>query len=188
MSKIGRKPISVPGEVKVEILQDEVVIIGPKGDVNLRIPSGIKVEKTDSQILVSKLTEEEKIKMFQGTTRQLIYNAIRGVIEDWKKELEIQGTGFKANLEGDTLVLNLGFSHSVRFAAPPGIRFEVKENKISIFGVNKEKVGLTAEKIRKIYPPDPYKGKGIRYEKEEIILKPGKAAKVGAQSGAIPGK
>lgn len=187
MSKIGRKPITVPSGVNVEILQDKLIISGPKGSLSLRVPEGIKVEKSDSRVFVSKLIEKEKIKMHYGTTRQLIFNAIKGVNEGWEKELEIRGTGFKAALEEEILVLTLGFSHPVKFEAPPGIKFEVKENKIFVSGTDKETVGLTAEKIRRIYPSDPYKGKGIRYFKEEIILKPGKAAKVGAQTGTSLG-
>lgn len=185
MSKIGKKPIIVPSSVKIELKGEEIKISGQLGEITFKIPNGLKIKSIGSQLLLTRLTEERQTRMLHGTFRQLFFNAIKGVTEGWEKQLEVRGIGFRANLEGENLVLSLGFSHPVKLVPPEGIKFEVKENKITVTGVDKAKVGLQADKLRRIYPPDSYKGKGIRYAGEEIILKPGKTAKVGA--GVAPG-
>lgn len=186
MSKIGRKPIVIPQNCSFVLKEGEVDISGPVGGINLETPKGLKVEVRQNSVWVERMGDEKKLKMLHGCFRQILANAIQGVVEGWSKELEVKGTGFKVNLEGKDLILNLGFSHPVKFSPPQGLNFEVKENKIKIKGVDRAKVGLVAEKIRRVYPPDPYKGKGIRYLGEQITLKPGKAAKIGpAMAGGI---
>jgi len=180
MSKIGKKQIFIPSEVKIELEGEKIKISGPLGQISFKIPVELKAELKENQLKIVKLTDLEQAKMLHGTFRQLVFNAIKGVKEGWKKELEVKGTGFKANLEGESLVLSLGFSHPVKVAPAEGIKFEVEENKITVIGVDKAKVGLVADQIKRIYPPDAYKGKGIRYLGEKIILKPGKSAKAGS--------
>lgn len=181
MSRIGKKIIVVPAGVTLDIEERTISVLGPKGSLKLSIPERLKVVQEDNHFSVSRLDRSNQGKMNQGTTRQLIFNMIKGVTEGWKKELEIRGTGFRVVLEGKDLVFNLGFSHPVKFQAVEGIDFEIKENKVSVSGTDKSLVGLAAARIRNLYPPDHYKGKGIRYLNEEIKLKPGKAAKVGVQ-------
>lgn len=187
MSRIGKKIIVVPAGVTLDIKEKTISVLGPKGSLNLSVPEGLKIELEDNHFFVSRLDQSTQGKMNQGTTRQLIFNMIKGVTEGWQKELEIRGTGFRVALEGKDLVFNLGFSHPIKFQAVEGIDFEIKENKISVVGSDKSLVGLVAAKIRNLYPPDHYKGKGIRYLNEEVKLKPGKAAKIGVQ-GATGGK
>lgn len=183
MSKIGKKPIIVPSSVKIELKGEEIKISGQLGEITFKIPNGLKIKSIGSQLLLTRLTEERQTRMLHGTFRQLFFNAIKGVTEGWEKQLEVRGTGFRANLEGENLVLSLGFSHPVKQAPPEGIKFEVKENIITISGIDKAKVGSMADRIRKNYPPDSYKGKGIRYVGEQIVLKPGKSAKAGPLAG-----
>lgn len=180
MSKIGKKPINVPANCQISQQGEELSVSGPLGKVNVRLPNGLGTEKKESAISLMVKVDEERVKTLQGTFRQILANAVKGVTEGWSKELEVKGTGFKASLEGADLVLNLGFSHPVRLTPAEGVKFEVKENKIKVLGADKDKVGLTAAKIRQVCPPDSYKGKGVRYLGEQITLKPGKAAKVGA--------
>lgn len=184
MSRIGKKPITILTEAKVEIKPGEITVSGKEGNLTLTIPTGLKLDLKDNQILVSRLNEEEQTRMSHGTFRQLISNALKGTTEGWRKELEVKGTGFRVNLEGDSLVLNLGFSHPVKVSPFPGIKFECKENRFSVIGSDKAQVGIQSDRIKKISPPDAYKGKGIRYVDEKITLKPGKSAKAGAGAGA----
>ena len=180
MSRIGLKPIEILEGVTVKIENGVVLVEGPKGKLSQTIDSKIKAVIEDNKIKVTRVNEIGKTKAMHGTTRQLIYNMIKGVTDGWAKGLEIQGTGFRVTLTGNDLVFALGFSHPVNFPAPEGITFTVVENKITVSGIDKSLVGQTAAKIRAIRPPDAYKGKGIRYEGEQIKLKPGKQAKVGA--------
>jgi len=179
MSKIGKLPIKIPEGVSVKKEAGRIFVSGPKGELEFKLPSQVKVEKKDDELLVSRESDEGKAKALHGTVRQHIANMIVGVYQGFSKTLEIVGTGYRASLEGEKLVLLLGFSHPVEVSPPEGIKFEAVERKIKISGFNKVLVGQTAAEIRKIKPPDAYKGKGIRYEGEEIKLKPGKAAKVG---------
>jgi large subunit ribosomal protein L6 len=190
MSRIGKQPIQIPKEVAVEVKDGEVKISGPKGVLGVKFKPEIEVFVKNDKILVKRKKETKLACSLHGVTRTLIANAIEGVIKGFSKSLEIVGTGFRALLEGENLVLFVGFSHPVKISPPPGIKFEVEEgNKIRVSGVDKALVGQVAAQIRKIRPPDPYKGKGIRYEGEEIKLKPGKAGKAGAAgAGAGGGK
>ncbi|OGY24189.1 MAG: 50S ribosomal protein L6 [Candidatus Woykebacteria bacterium RBG_13_40_15] len=183
MSRIGRKPISIPETVNVEI-NHKVLVKGPLGELNQKIPRGIKVEQNDNMLVVSAQKEDKQTKAFHGLIRKLIANMIEGVTVGFKKRLELIGIGYRANLSGDKLVLSLGFSHPVEIKPVEGIDFSVSDNKITVSGINKELVGRIAAEIRTTRPPDAYKGKGIRYEGEIVKLKPGKAAKTSVGSVA----
>jgi len=183
MSRIGRQPITIPEGVKIEIDSGRVKVAGPKGELELKIPEGVVVEEKKGQVIVSRRRHDKKTKACHGTIRSLINNMIIGVTQGWEKELEVVGTGYRVNLEGNKLVFKLGFSHPVVVEPPEGIQFEVAESKFKVIGIDKGLVGNVAAKIRKVRPPDAYKGKGIRYTNEIIKLKPGKAAKAGAAGG-----
>jgi len=187
MSKIGRIPIEIPEQVNIRIEDGRISVSGPKGELDFNLPSQVKVEKKGDKLVVSRESDEGKAKALHGTVRQHLANMIKGVSEGWAKTLEIVGTGYRASLEGEKLVLSVGFSHPVEVSPPEGIKFEVAGGKIKVSGIDKVLVGQVAAKIRKIRPPDPYKGKGIRYEQEEIKLKPGKAAKIGVGIAGVEG-
>jgi len=185
MSRIGKKPIPIPEGVTVEVKNGGVVVSGSKGSLTINFRPEIEILVDDKQILVKRKKENKLAKSLHGLTRTLIANAIEGVTNGFSKSLEVVGTGYRVSLEGETLVLTVGFSHLVKVSPPPGIKFEVEgNNKIKVFGIDKALVGQVAAQIRKIRPPDPYKGKGIRYEGEEVKLKPGKAGKAGAAGAA----
>lgn len=178
MSRIGKKPISVPEGVEVAIQNNTVIIRGPKGQLQLDYNPKIKVEKKEDQILVSILKREEDRKALWGLTRALVANMIKGVTDGYEKKLEIVGVGYKAQLQGKKLVLNVGFSHPVEFSVPEGIEIKINANIITISGINKQLVGQVAAEIRNIKKPEPYKGKGIKYIDEHIRRKTGKKAGV----------
>ncbi len=176
MSRIGKKPIEIPKEVKVKIEGQKVKIEGPKGQLEREFRPEIKIEIKENKIFVSPKIETKKTKAFWGLTRALLANMVKGVTEGFEKKLQIEGLGYRAQMEGENLVLNVGFSHPVKISPPKGIKFSVQKNIISVSGIDKELVGQTAAKIRKVRPPEPYKGKGIRYLGEEIKRKVGKKA------------
>ena len=178
MSRIGQQPIKIPAGVKVEMTGSKVMVKGLKGNLDLKVRREIKVKKENGEIIVGRINNTKFARSLHGLTRSLIANMIEGVTKGFSKTLELVGVGYRVALEGEVLVLKVGFSHSVKVAPPTGVKFEVKKNKIKVSGINKQIVGDVAAKIRKIRPPDPYKGKGVRYEGEEIKKKPGKAAKV----------
>ena len=178
MSRIGIKPVVIPDGVTATPRRGSVEIKGPKGSLKVTVPEGIKAALQDGAIVVSRQSEEKRIKSFHGLTRSLINNSVVGVSEGFKKVLRITGTGYKADLVGKTgLRLSLGYSHPVDFTLPQGVEATVEERGtlLSIHGIDKQVVGETAARIRKIRPPDSYKGKGVRYEDEKLRLKPGKA-------------
>jgi len=178
MSRIGKQLITIPTGVTVTIDKKMVTVAGPKGTLNLTVPLKINVEVKDDKVIVSRISEEKKVKACHGATRAHINNMVQGVQNHWKKELEIKGTGYKASLNGNNLKLNVGFIHPVDITVPVGVEFQVpEETKIVITGADKMIVGQIASNIRKIRPPEPYKGKGIRYANEFIKLKAGKKAK-----------
>lgn len=187
MSRIGIKPIKIDPSINAKIEGGEIFVEGPKGKLSLKIPRHIEVEIGTEEIKVFPQKGALKMGALWGTIRQLIANMVFGVKEGWSKTLEIQGTGFKASLNGDKLTLSLGFSHTVEVVAPEGISFAVIERKITVLGIDKVIVGEMAAKIRRIKPPDAYKGKGIRYENEIIKLKPGKQVKAGLAGVAAGG-
>lgn len=184
MSRIGKKTIEIPSGVNVKIDRRLVTVEGPKGVLSMTFAPGVDVVMSDNHLNVTRKNETQLSRALHGTTRQIIYNMIKGVSEGWSKSLEVVGTGFRVTLNGDKLVLALGFSHLVEIKAPEGISFTVSENKITVSGIDKGLVGQITANIRATKPPDPYKGKGIRLAGEKIKLKPGKQAKVG---GAVAG-
>lgn len=179
MSKIGKKPIPVPIGVQVSISEDDISITGKEGKMNLGIPRKIKVKSKEGIIMVERANDEKKTKSLHGLLRQLIFNAVVGVETPWEKRLEIVGTGFNVKLQGQDLVMKLGYSHPVVFKKAEGITFKVEgNNKIVLSGIDKQLVGQVAYQIKLLKLPDVYKGKGIRYEGEKLRIKPGKKAKV----------
>ena len=177
MSRIGKQPINIPEDVKVEIADGKVVVRGPKGSLNLKLRREVKVKKEGDRIVVKRANETKLARSLHGLTRTLIANMIEGVTKGFTKTLELIGVGYRAAVEDQSLVLKVGFSHPVRVTPPPGVKFEVSGKKIKVLGIDKQAVGDVAARIRKIRPPDPYKGKGIRYEGEVVKRKPGKTAK-----------
>jgi large subunit ribosomal protein L6 len=176
MSRVGKQPIILPKQVKANFKDGMIYIEGPKGRLELRLPYKIKVEIDNEKILVKRESDDKKTKSLHGTIRALINNMVKGVTEGFKKELEIVGVGYKAQLKGQTLVLNLGFSHPIEVSIPKDLKVNLpSQTKISIEGIDKQKVGEFAAQIRRIYPPEPYKGKGIRYAQEAVRRKLGKA-------------
>lgn len=182
MSRIGNKPVSIPQGVTVNVDGEKVSVSGSKGSLTFEFRPEVKIRINDSQCLVERTKESPKAKSLHGLSRTLLANMILGVSQGWNKGLELVGVGYRASVEGENLILNVGFSHPVVFPAPSGISFEVKENtKINVSGFDRQLVGETAAQIRRVKPPEPYKGKGIRYIGELVKKKAGKAAKaVGA--------
>ena len=176
MSKIGKQPIDIPEGVEVDIKDRQILIKGPKGELKRQIAEEVRVEIKDSQLIVSPIVENKKANALWGLTRALLFNMVRGVTEGFEKVLEIEGVGYRAALEGNKLILSLGFSHPVEVETPEGISFAVDKNKIKVSGIDKELVGRVAANIRALKKPEPYKGKGIRYEGEVIRRKAGKKA------------
>ena len=177
MSRIGKQPVAVPDGVEITIEPELVSVKGPKGELSERKSREIEVKQEDGQILVSRPTERGEHRALHGLTRSLISNMVEGVTTGFEKRLEIQGVGYRANLQGNKLVLALGYSHPVEMEAPPEIEFEVPQpTRIVVRGISKQVVGEVAANIRKQRPPEPYKGKGIRYEGEYVQRKVGKRA------------
>jgi len=178
MSRIGKQLIDIPTGVTVAVNLPEITVTGPKGELKLNVAPKINVEVKDSQVFVTRVSEDKKTKSNHGTTRAHINNMIKGVVTPWEKTMEIRGTGYKAILMGNKVRLNVGYIHPVDIEAPVGITFQVPEDtKVIITGCNKTVVGQVASNIRKVRKPEPYKGKGIRYADEFIKLKAGKKAK-----------
>ncbi len=176
MSKIGKRPILIPKGVEINLKDDEIEVKGEKGVLKKKINSSISVKIKDDYLKLEPRQKLKGSKAIWGTERALIANMIKGVSEGFEKELEIEGTGYDAKLEGKTLKLSLGFSHQVNFEVPEDVSIEVKGNRIKISGIDKQKVGEIAAQIRRFKPPEPYKGKGIRYVGEIIRRKAGKKA------------
>ena len=177
MSRIGRQPIPVPAGVTVSIEPDRVTVNGPKGELTERIPRDIGVEQSNGEVLVTRPTDRGEHRALHGLTRSLIANMVQGVTDGFEKRLEIQGVGYRAQLKGRDLELALGYSHPVSIKAPDGIEFEVPQpTRIVVKGASKQQVGEIAAIIRKQRKPEPYKGKGIRYEGEHVARKVGKRA------------
>ena len=182
MSRIGNQPIKVPSGVTVTVDVGEVRVKGPKGELSQRIPTQMSVELSDGQVVVSRPDESKESRSLHGLTRTLIANMVEGVTNGYRKTLEISGVGYRAARVGPTISLTVGYSHPVQYPPPPGITFEVETpTRFHILGFDKQLVGETAARLRKIRPPEPYLGKGIRYSDERIRRKAGKAGKVGAK-------
>jgi large subunit ribosomal protein L6 len=178
MSRIGKQPVSIPDGVRVELQGTRVSVTGPKGSLEQAVHPRMKVTVEDGVVRVERASDDRLDKSLHGLTRTLIANMVVGVTEGFEKRLEIQGVGYRAALQGSDLELQVGYSHPVRFEPPEGIEFEVPAaNRIVIRGIDKQMVGEVAANVRKVRKPEPYKGKGIRYEGEYVRKKAGKAAK-----------
>jgi large subunit ribosomal protein L6 len=177
MSRIGRKPIEVPSTVSVALSPGRVQVNGPLGELSQVIPQRMKIEHGDGEITVSRPTERGEDRALHGLTRSLIANMVEGVTKGFERQLEIQGVGYRASLRGSDLELNVGYSHSVVIKPRPGITFEVPApTQVIVKGTDKQQVGQTAAEIRAVRKPEPYKGKGIRYQDEFVRRKVGKRA------------
>jgi large subunit ribosomal protein L6 len=177
MSRIGRKPVDVPEAVTVTIAPGNIVVKGPKGELVQTFSQDMTVSQEENTILVTRPTDRGPHRALHGLTRSLIANMVEGVTDGFEKRLEIQGVGYRAALKGKNLELALGFSHPVSIEAPEGIEFEVPQTtEIIVRGIDKQLVGQVAADIRKRRPPEPYKGKGIRYRDEQVLRKVGKRA------------
>jgi large subunit ribosomal protein L6 len=177
MSRIGRKPVPVPDAVTVEIAPGKIAVKGPKGELRQTLSPDMAIEESDGTLTVTRPTNRGEHRALHGLTRSLIANMVEGVTEGFEKRLEIQGVGYRAALKGKKLELALGYSHPVAIEAPEGIDFEVPQpTEIIIKGIDKQLVGQVAADIRKRRPPEPYKGKGIRYKDEQVLRKVGKRA------------
>jgi len=179
MSRVGKKPIEVPADVTVTIgKNNDVTVKGPKGELARTFSADIKIEKEENVITLSRPSESKEHRTIHGTTRALLANMVEGVSKGFERGLELVGVGYRASLQGEKLVLNVGYSHPVEFTPEEGLVVEVPTNtKIIIKGINKERVGALASNIRQVRPPEPYKGKGIRYEGEVVRRKEGKTGK-----------
>jgi large subunit ribosomal protein L6 len=176
MSRIGNKPVEIPDKVKVNITDDGAVAVeGPKGKLNWNLPRNIKGSVKDNRVSIMRGAETRSVKALHGLSRSLVHNMVQGVSEGFTKQLEIEGVGFKAAVQGQNLNLSLGFSHPILFPIPKEIKITVVENtKLTVQGIDKKLVGQVAADIRRYYPPEPYKGKGVRYAGEQIRRKEGK--------------
>lgn len=180
MSRVGLAPIPVPSGVEVELAPGRIRVRGQKGELERSIPEEIRIERSDAELRVTRSSESREARARHGLVRSLVANMIHGVTEGYEKRLEIHGVGYRATKQGDAIELQVGYSHPVRKAPPPGISFEVPSaTKINVRGIDKELVGRVAEEIRSIRRPEPYKAKGIRFEGEHVRRKGGKAAKAG---------
>jgi len=181
MSRIGNQPIIIPDSVTVTQEGNSVTVKGPQGELTQGLPKQIKIEIKDKELTFSRPTDTPEIKSLHGLTRALVNNMITGVTQGYSKELEMVGTGYRVAKSGDKLTLSVGYSHPIEFTPNSGISFEVEgNNKITIKGIDKQLVGQVAANIRAVRPPEPYKGKGIRYVGEQVRRKAGKAAKAAA--------
>jgi large subunit ribosomal protein L6 len=177
MSRIGRKPVAIPDGVTVDVRPGAVTVKGPKGELHQTISPDMSVQIEDGTLTVSRPTDRGEHRALHGLTRSLIANMVQGVTEGYERRLEIQGVGYRARLQGKALELSVGYSHPVALPAPDGIDFEVPvPTQIVVRGIDKQRVGEIAARIRRTRPPEPYKGKGIRYADEQIRRKVGKRA------------
>ena len=175
MSRIGKQPIAIPPKVKVEVKGQRVSVEGPKGKLNWDLPNRTSLKVDNGKVLVSRQGDDAHAKALHGLSRALVNNMVRGVSEGFVKKLEIQGVGFKAAVTGKSVNLNLGYSHPIVYEIPDQIKVTVEENtKLTIEGPDRQVVGQVAAEIRSFYPPEPYKGKGVRYTDERVIRKEGK--------------
>jgi large subunit ribosomal protein L6 len=185
MSRIGKRPIPLPKNVEITVEAGNLVTVkGPKGQMREQFHPDLQIVQEDGTLLVKRPSDHQKYRSLHGLTRTLLYNMVVGVTEGWQRDLEINGVGYRAAMEGKTLVLQLGFSHPVRVEPPENTSFTVGERKsanepqpVSVHGINKQTVGQEAAKLRGLRPPEPYKGKGVKYKEERVRRKAGKAGK-----------
>ena len=176
MSRIGRAPVEVPGAVSVELSARSVKVNGPRGDLTVPVGRGVEVKQEDGNVIVERATDAPEHRAMHGLTRSLIQNAVTGVTDGFTRTLNIAGVGYRAALQGRDINLQVGYSHPVSITPREGIEFEVPNaTTIIVRGIDKQRVGQTAAEIRKVRPPEPYKGKGIRYSDEQVRRKVGKA-------------
>jgi large subunit ribosomal protein L6 len=175
MSRIGKQPVAIPPKVKVDIKGAVVAVEGPKGKLNFTLPKRTSAKVDAGSVLISRDGDDAEAKALHGLSRALINNMVKGVSEGFVKKLEINGVGFKASVTGKVISLNLGYSHPLNYSIPEQIKVTIEDNtKITIEGPDRQVVGLVASEIRSFYPPEPYKGKGVKYSDEKIIRKEGK--------------
>ena len=175
MSRIGKQPISIPPKVKVEVKGQKILVEGPKGKLNWELPARTSVKVADGNVLVARDGEDSQAKSLHGLSRALINNMVKGVSDGFVKKLEIQGVGFKAAVQGKVVNMSLGYSHPINYPIPDQVKVTVEENtKITIEGPDRRVVGQVAAELRDFYPPEPYKGKGVRYSDERVERKEGK--------------
>lgn len=175
MSRIGKQPIAIPPKVKVEVKGQKISVEGPKGKLNLELPQHTSAKVDNGQVLVNRQGDSAQAKALHGLSRALVNNMVKGVSEGFVKKLEIQGVGFKAAVQGKVVNMSLGYSHPINYPIPDQIKVTVEENtKLTIEGPDKQTVGLVASELRAFYPPEPYKGKGVRYVGEHVQRKEGK--------------
>jgi large subunit ribosomal protein L6 len=181
VSRIGKQPVPIPDKVQVNIDGSEVTVKGPKGELYHRFPVEIAIQQEGAEIIVTRPTDQRHHRALHGMTRALLNNMVIGVSEGFQKTLTIEGVGYRAEMEGKTLVMHLGFSHPVPIEPPANVEFEVEERGriVRVRGIDKQVVGELTANIRKLRPPEPYKGKGVRYEGEFVRRKAGKAGKIG---------
>ncbi|MEI6534684.1 MAG: 50S ribosomal protein L6 [Verrucomicrobiaceae bacterium] len=179
MSRVGKQPIPLPSKVTVKVDSDRSVLVeGPKGKLTIPLPVGISLKQENQSLQVERASDDRRVKALHGTLQRLITNMVQGVSNGFKKDLEIQGVGFRAAVKGSNLDLSLGYSHPLLHPIPAGIKVTVNENtKISVEGMDKQMVGQFAADVRSYYPPEPYKGKGVRYAGEHVRRKEGKSVK-----------
>ena len=179
MSRIGNRPIAVPNGVEIEIADgNTVTVTGPKGTLTQNLSPNMSLTRDNGTVLVARPNNERENRSLHGLTRTLLNNMVVGVTDGYKRDLEIQGVGYRAALDGTTLVLSVGFSHPVRMSPPEGVSYTLDGNtRLSVLGIDKQLVGEEAARIRRVRPPEPYKGKGIRYAGEQVRRKAGKAGK-----------
>lgn len=176
MSKIGKIPIKIPEGVTITARDNEVSVSGPKGTLTITLKKGIETKTREGEILVTRVGSSNELRALHGTTRAILSNMVQGITSGFDKTLILHGVGFRAKVEADVLYVSVGFSHPVKVTPPNGIKFLSVEDKIIVSGIDKKLVGETASKIRRIKPPEPYKGKGIRYSTEIVRRKAGKKA------------
>ena len=175
MSRIGKQPVAIPAKVKVDVKGSKVFVEGPKGKLDMEIPRRTSFKVEGDKVLVSRDGDDAEARAMHGLGRALVNNMVRGVSEGYMKKLEINGVGFKAAVQGKVVNLSLGYSHPINYAIPDQIKVTVEENtKVTIEGPNKQVVGQVASEIRAYYPPEPYKGKGVKYSDEKVERKEGK--------------
>lgn len=184
MSRIGNAIITISKDVTVTQGADEFVVKGPKGEIRIPAPKNLTVTIAGDTVSVARAHHDKASKSLHGYLRAVLANAVTGVTKGWTRTLELSGVGYRASMSGANVVLSVGFSHQVTITPPPGISFTVTENKINVIGIDRQAVGQTAAKIREVKKPEPYKGKGIKYEGEHIRKKAGKAKAVGGAPGA----
>jgi large subunit ribosomal protein L6 len=175
MSRIGKLPIAIPPKVKVEVKGQKVHVEGPKGKLDWELPARTSLKVDNGQVIVSRDGDDAQARALHGLSRALVHNMVKGVSDGFVKKLEIQGVGFKAAVQGKNISMNLGYSHPINYAIPDQVKITVEENtKITVEGPDRQKVGLVASELRAFYPPEPYKGKGVRYSDERVERKEGK--------------